>query len=181
MIICGYPGIGKTTLCKNCKDFIDLESSIYYNEDGKTRPDGWQQMYVNTALWLSRDGYDIFMSCHEGVRELLADACEKDPNLIVFVIAPHPAFKQQWIRKLMNRAMTEGTEIAIRAYEWVPKTFNDDIESIIAGRLPYILINDLNYDLTDIHDDLEYIWMYGKKDPAVNGMGYTIQLRGRKE
>lgn len=40
MIILGYPGIGKSTICRDNQKYIDLESSNFYDEYGN-RPDKW--------------------------------------------------------------------------------------------------------------------------------------------
>lgn len=51
MIICGYPGIGKSTLSKSNSKFIDLDSSNFRYYDG-TRDSKWWQPYTNVAVGL---------------------------------------------------------------------------------------------------------------------------------
>lgn len=71
MIIIGYQGIGKSSLVKEDKQFIDLESSNF--KIGGKRPDGWEQMYCETALDLSRQGHVVFTASHKCIRDYLKD------------------------------------------------------------------------------------------------------------
>ena len=52
MIVIGYQGIGKSTLVKECNSYIDFESSNF--KINGERPEGWEQMYCEAALDLSR-------------------------------------------------------------------------------------------------------------------------------
>lgn len=71
MIITGYQGIGKSTLARKENNVIDLESASFWNyENGnKTRPDDWYVYYCQVAEHLSKQGYIVFVSCHQQVRD----------------------------------------------------------------------------------------------------------------
>ena len=63
MIYSGYQGIGKSTLCKNDRRFIDLESSNFFI-DGK-RDENWYKVYANIAKDLSDSGFNVFIASHK--------------------------------------------------------------------------------------------------------------------
>lgn len=88
MIIIGYQGIGKSTLSSICLKYIDLESSVFWI-DGK-RHDDWYIAYTQIAENLSRQGYVVFVSSHEVVRNALKNSKEK-----VICCVPAPYLKDQ--------------------------------------------------------------------------------------
>ena len=90
MIIIGYQGIGKSTICKNNPKYIDFESSAL-KVDG-CRLHNWQIPYCQMAIWLSQQGYVVFTSSHKEVREILKDCCE-----YCVAIIPSKELKKQWI------------------------------------------------------------------------------------
>ena len=91
MIIIGYPGIGKSTLAGQ-NNYIDLESSNFWNK-GK-RPDDWYIYYCNIALDLSRQGYVVFVSSHEAVRNRLKYAITDERIICIY---PSLELKDEWI------------------------------------------------------------------------------------
>lgn len=101
MIVIGYQGIGKSTLSLCLNDigipFIDLESGCFWN-DG-VRADDWYKSYVNIALDLARQGYNVFVSSHKQVREELLKSFRND----IYVCYPSKNLKQEWIMKLRDR------------------------------------------------------------------------------
>ena len=71
MIVVGYQGIGKSTLTgRDCK-YIDLESGNFWI-DGR-RADDWYKPYCKIAEHLSEQGYIVFVSSHETVRQYLVE------------------------------------------------------------------------------------------------------------
>ena len=80
MIIIGYQGIGKSTLAASELKYIDLESSNFWFYDSETkqkvRHSNWYEMYCNVAENLSRQGYIVFVSSHQPVRERLLKSKE---------------------------------------------------------------------------------------------------------
>jgi broad-specificity NMP kinase len=101
MIVIGYPGVGKTTLCGRKKGTIDLESIFFH---GSAKEKNWEQLYCEVALDLSRQGYIVFVSSHHEVCEKII--CLRNPD-IDEVVAVYPEsnerMKTQWIQRLRNR------------------------------------------------------------------------------
>ena len=96
MIIIGYQGIGKSTLAgkNNC---IDLESGNFWHNGA--RPYDWYVYYCQIAEHLSQQGYTVFVSSHEVVRNLL----KKHSKEALFVVCPAIELKEAWIDKLKKR------------------------------------------------------------------------------
>lgn len=97
MIIIGYQGIGKSTLAGKNK-CIDLESGNFWFYDletyQKVRHNDWYVPYCNIANHLSEQGYTVFTSSHEVVRNELKKSKED-----VFIIYPSIELKDEWIKK----------------------------------------------------------------------------------
>lgn len=96
MIVIGYQGIGKSTLSNADTKCIDLESGNF-RVDGK-RADDWYKAYCKIANHLSEQGYTVFVSSHEVVRNELMKSKEK-----VVIVCPSIGLKDKWIEKLENR------------------------------------------------------------------------------
>lgn len=58
-IICGFAGIGKSTMAKKVAGVIDLESTPFDKD--------WKR-YVKVARHMADNGYTVLLSCHEGLR-----------------------------------------------------------------------------------------------------------------
>ena len=69
LIICGYPGVGKSSIAgwHNC---IDLESSFFsHRADIPQKLDYWVPQYCQVAIDLALQGYTVFTSTHHAVIE----------------------------------------------------------------------------------------------------------------
>lgn len=95
MIVIGYQGIGKSTLARKNLRYVDLESSyfrfsgldncrVHSNNEKKENlvngildlvaefeKENLYEVYCNVAENLSRQGYTVFVSSHQPVRERL--------------------------------------------------------------------------------------------------------------
>ncbi len=92
MIYCGYQGVGKSTYCReNPATTIDLDSSNF------KKYDGWESEYIKTALHLSTDNKNIFISAHRVVIEYLIK------NGIAFKILIPGEKKKVWRNRLEFR------------------------------------------------------------------------------
>ena len=82
MIVIGYQGIGKSSLAgkNNC---IDLESGNFW-VDGK-RSDDWYKIYCNIALHLHRQGFTVFTSSHQVVRDYFKEIATRAEKDYIFV------------------------------------------------------------------------------------------------
>ena len=103
MIICGYQGIGKSSLAKSCLieneiPVIDLESGNFWI-DGK-RSDDWYKIYANIAVHLSKQGNIVMLSSHKNVRDYLY---QMNSGERLATIYPTMELKDRWINKLESR------------------------------------------------------------------------------
>lgn len=138
MIIAGYPGIGKTTLASNDFRFIDLESSIFQKRGGEE----WYRLYCEVAINLSQQGYDVFVSTHKQVRDILINSKEE-----FIAIIPAIEIKRTWENKLELRYEHDKNEKNHRALHRARNHYNEDIGLIMRECPVVVIIKDSYYDL----------------------------------
>ena len=132
MIIIGYPGIGKSTICGADRGIIDLESSYFHPADAGD----WAVGYSRVAWDLHKQGFDVCTSSHPCVIDELT--LRKMPGDPIAIIYPAKVLKEQWIEKLKKRY-----EISLecadfrwiieknrRAYERALDHYDEDIFSL---------------------------------------------------
>lgn len=142
MIIIGYQGIGKSTLAgKN--GCIDLESGNFW-VDGK-RADDWYVPYCQIANHLSQQGYTVFVSSHEVVRNELLKSGEH-----VVAIVPSPKLKDEWIKKLKDRYERTGLEKDFKAWKNAEDRYVENIIEIAEGCYNTIVLYGMDYILSDV-------------------------------
>ena len=142
MIVIGYQGIGKSTLAGRNNKFIDLESSNF-RIDGK-RTDDWYKPYCKVAEHLSQQGYIVFTSSHEVVREYLVDNSRE----IVVLVYPSIELEDAWIGKLEKRYEKSGLDKDYRALMNAIDRFEDNIRELQGSCIEYKLeLQNMNYDL----------------------------------
>ena len=152
MIIVGYQGIGKSTLCKGGNGFIDLESGNFWVEG--ERDENWARVYVNIAVHLSEQGYNVFTSSHKVVRDCLrnhpgvSDCTTKAPQSVA-VCYPDIDLKDEWIAKLKNRYERTRLEKDYKAWKNAEEKFEENIMDLSSEDFPFlcIAIRDIDYDL----------------------------------
>lgn len=146
MIIVGYQGIGKSTLAgkHNC---IDLESSNFW-VDGK-RADDWYVPYCQIANHLSEQGYTVFTSSHEVVRNELKKSKEK-----VYVVCPAVGISDKWIKKLQDRYETTKLEKDLKAWKNAEDRYKENILELMNSGFDFYSINDMDYSLEDIVNEI---------------------------
>lgn len=142
MIIIGYQGIGKISLAKNNMSYIDLESSSFFYEG--VRPEYWYVYYCNIAARLSRDGYNVFVSSHEVVRNELKKFY---PDIFTVCVYPSISLKDKWINKLKFRYNKFPTEKNYKAWMNAVDRYEDNINEIKNCGIPGIEIKSMDYDL----------------------------------
>lgn len=130
MILLGYPGIGKSTVCKILRGWVDLESS---NFDLKT-DDGVAQ-YCRVAMNLSDQGNVVFVSTHEKVRKFFESVPKET---LVAVVYPDLHFKEAWIKKLTKRYKLSKLDKDFRALDRVLGHYEEDIEALMTSSLVQI-------------------------------------------
>lgn len=142
MIIIGYQGIGKSTLAgrNNC---IDLESGNFW-VNGK-RADDWYVPYCQIANHLSEQGYTVFVSSHEVVRNELWKSKEK-----VIAVCPAVELKDEWIAKLEERYNRTGLDKDFKAWKNAEDRYVENIMEIAYSWVPVFWINGMGYSLEKI-------------------------------
>ena len=142
MIVVGYQGIGKSTLAgRDCK-YIDLESGNFWI-DGR-RADDWYKPYCKIAEHLSEQGYIVFVSSHETVRQYLVENSRE----LVALVYPSIELKDAWIDKLEKRYIKSGLEKDYKALTNAKYSYVENIKELQESCIEYKLeINKLSYDL----------------------------------
>lgn len=149
MILIGYQGIGKSTLAYKNNNYIDLESSNFYHND--KRPDNWYIYYCNIATSLSIQGFDIFVSSHEVVRNRL-----KKYNKIItpiYCIYPSLELKDDWIKKLEDRYNKDKNEKNYKAWMNAVNRYEENILEIMNSGFGNIEITSMYYNLENLIDN----------------------------
>lgn len=150
MIFVGYQGIGKSTLAKADNRYIDLESTNFWYDHGDgilKRDDLWYLPYCNIAEDLSRQGYRVFTSSHEVVRNRL-----KQGNETVYGIYPQKQLKNEWIQKLYDRYLVSGLDKDYKAWKNAEDRFVENTEEISNSFMYHIEIEAMDYDLGTLID-----------------------------
>lgn len=151
MIIIGFPCIGKSSVANEpisgytFSGFIDLESSNF------AKNDNWVSEYCNVALDLSSQGYDVFVSSHESVRDYLSQFQDNDDIIEVF---PSLNMYNEWIRRLRNRYQNDKSDKNKRAYDYVFNNFFSAVESMMYDDIQWKLILDGDSHINDLNREI---------------------------
>jgi len=131
MIICGFPGIGKSWMCKNRPGWIDLESTPF-NKD-------WE-LYTDVANHMHKQGYNVMIACHKDLREKLLEK-----GIDFFVVVPSIRLKDEYIKRYKKRGNDEKfIELLETNYEkWITEINTD-------YRLHIYRIDDKNKYISDM-------------------------------
>ena len=120
MILCGYPCIGKSRICKEDPSlFMELDCNKRDRADPK-----WCEAYGDEAIKLSRQGKIVFVSLHRALRAYLKKAAPGEYALLV----PKPELKETWIAHLKHRADHTGLPKDAKALECCSKWYDDDMK-----------------------------------------------------
>ena len=143
MIIIGYQGIGKSTLAgKN--NYIDLESGNFWHNGA--RQDNWYVFYCNIAEHLSQQGYTVFVSSHEVVRNRLRKYSKEE----LYIVHPSIELKEKWIDKLKKRFESSKLEKDYKAWMNAEDRYVENINELKNSGINCIEIIDMKYLLEDI-------------------------------
>ena len=146
MIIIGYPGIGKTTLADWNNDYIDVDSSKFIF-DG-VRPSNWEYHYVKMAEDLSDQGYNVFVSSHEGVRKNIEFHVGAETP--VLVVCPSLELKEQWVERLKHRWQEDLSHKNYMALKRAEEHYDEDITDLLNSPFRVIQICHMGYDLDEL-------------------------------
>lgn len=165
MIIIGYPGIGKSSVCGH-NDIIDLESTFFHKPgDGPE----WAERYCNVALDLSKQGYTVCVSSHPEVLQGFWEICKSyEVNIFLVFPAADMEMEKKWIQKLEDRYYRSRHEDSTphwiieknyRAWDYVSKHYMEDTRRMLLNSKFYkYVINVADYDLNDIIEQCKKIW-----------------------
>lgn len=99
-VICGFPGVGKTTLYKEMKDtkdkVLDSDSSQF---DKKEFPDN----YIKHIKASTKKGYTVLASSHDVVRDALIK--NKIPFVLVY---PSVELKEEYLKRYADRGSPDS-------------------------------------------------------------------------
>lgn len=151
-IIAGYQGIGKSTLAKAENDYIDLESGNFW-VNGK-RPKDWYTFYGNIAFNLALQGYRVFVSSHEVVRNYLI--CLARLNKVdLYVCFPDHSLKKDWTNKLRERYRFTKSQKDYKAWRNAVDRYDENIEEIKSSQgFTPIVITSMDYDLKKMIEEV---------------------------
>ena len=143
MIIIGYQGIGKSTFGGDF-GYIDLESSNFWIE-GK-RAEDWYKAYCKIAEHLSKQGYRVFLSSHEAVRNEAGNSTERK-----VIVCPSVELREQWVGRLRDRYGSTGKEKDYKAWRNAEERYIENINELLTDdRYGHIVIQEIPYNLNDI-------------------------------
>ena len=148
MIISTFQGMGKSTLAKNRKDIIDLESSNFDKSNAN-----WYLDYCRVAMDLDRQGYTVFISAHKPVRDYLRQREFVDYYLIMYA----PELKEYAINKVAARYEQSQTLKDDAAFNKAQESFDAIVKEISKDEedgLKVIWVGDSDYRLEGIVDSL---------------------------
>jgi len=107
LIVCGYPGVGKSSIA-GWNKCVDLESSYfsyrpaYDVHDGicvniPVRTDVWTKQYCPIAINLANQGFIVMTSYHKSVIEYFMSAIYPKNVSGAVIFAPDRRYKKEWI------------------------------------------------------------------------------------
>jgi hypothetical protein len=91
IIICGFAGIGKSYFAKRTRS-VDLESTPFNKN--------WE-IYSNVAIHMSNNGYNVLLSCHKEIRDML-----RSKEIKFITVMPDVNLKEEYIQRYMDRFNT---------------------------------------------------------------------------
>lgn len=152
MIIIGYPGIGKSTLAGRYKEYIDLESSNWNNLADNKKPINWWISYCKVAEDLSRQGYKVFVSCHEDVQNWF-----RESNEYVMLCYPSLELRDEWISRLKYRYDRDPSQKNKNALDTAEKFYCKHINNLYLAPFKHkCVLKDINYILDNEIDSILY-------------------------
>ena len=149
LIICGYPGVGKTTVAgwKNC---VDLESSNFSHDDTGflLDPNDWVPKYCTVAMDLAKQGFTVLCSTHTDVIHYFENMNLSLPEQVgaIVIFYPRNWMKGRWIRRLKDRYISNPSKRNRRAYEHALHYYDDDLVSLVESSLPCLRPKTPEYD-----------------------------------
>ena len=166
LIVCGYQGVGKSTLCRNGEVVtdhpevrcIDLESGNFWY-DGK-RPFDWFRYYANFAKHLAAQGYVVFTASHKVFRDWM-----REQGIGFITLSPSVDLKDSWIEKLEKRYQATLLDKDYKALMNAKEKFEENVQELQAEPNHYI-IQEQYYHMADVVKEIvETMMPLLEKDP----------------
>ena len=145
MIFCGYQGVGKSSICNRKNGYIDFESSNFFVNE--MRPNMWVDIYINQAVDLNNQGYDVFLSTHKALRNRLNEL-----NIDFTVITPCIDLKEQWIERLTKRYKYNPSIKNMKALNNAEACYEENVNDL-CSESKVIMITNPEYDLKDFIEE----------------------------
>lgn len=92
-IICGFAGIGKSTLAKEVPGVVDLESTPFEKDFDR---------YAKVAEHMANNGYTVLLSCHKRLREKLTEK-----GVDYTVVMPPVLAREEYMLRYIARGNTD--------------------------------------------------------------------------
>lgn len=150
-IVCGFPGIGKSTYIK--KDFIignwiDFESSNF----NKNNPE-WYKDYCSCIIDLTSQGYNVFCSTHAPVIKYLSEL--KNINIVF----PDEKIEKEWVERLTRRynenpsdknmrALKFGEQYLLEAIKFLKENYENNTH------INLVSLKTIDYQLEDVLNNI---------------------------
>lgn len=142
MIICGFPGVGKSCVASNRENIVDLESSAFswiydpvnHPNGGRVRNPNFPLNYIN-AIRSAQENFEyILVASHKAVRDALE--AEGIPYIIV---APRKELKNEYLKRYLQR----GSEIEF--IELLNEKWDEFLSDIATADVPVIWLDKGEY------------------------------------
>jgi len=160
LIVIGYQGIGKSTLCRKNKGkgYIDLESGLFKNPNNcNHRWSDWADIYCNIAISLSDQGYTVFVSSHKEVQNQLEKTYlwKIEPVMAVY---PSLDIRDQWVERLLARWKESGRNKDEIAYLDAKEHYEEEVMRLMRLQVVKCEIYDMDYSLEEIINENDFVF-----------------------
>jgi len=113
MIICGFPGTGKSTMAK-FSNWVDLESTPF------SRRGQWL-LYAEVAKHMSDNGYTVMVSTHEEMLEAL-ELIEARYTVVIPPYQDYLTYRERYINR--GNSLSFITKLSSKWAEWISNIIN---------------------------------------------------------
>jgi hypothetical protein len=113
LIICGFPGTGKSTMAKS-SNWVDLESTPF------SRRGQWL-LYAEVAKHMSDNGYTVMVSTHEEMLEAL-ELIKARYTVVVPPYQDYLIYRERYINR--GNSLSFITKLSSKWVEWISNIIN---------------------------------------------------------
>ena len=123
-IICGFSGIGKSTVAKNQSNVLDFESSVFSHKLNGEIDIDFPDNYVDELMKvMSDEKYDYYLvSCHKSVRDEL-----KRRGLDYIIVLPTKSQRNEYLKRWLKRgSLMSFIKSMNRRWEYLIQSCEED-------------------------------------------------------